>query len=1147
VLASACGGPEVTCGEGTVRRGETCVAVFEPGPACAPGTIADPSTGQCVSEARCEPGTNPNPTTGACESSTRCGSGTRLDLSTGQCLAIIDCGPGTVRSGGECLPAVSCGAGTSYDAIADACRPVQPCQPGTVLDPESGLCVSDLACGPEQVAIDGVCLPVGREIAAEADAEELTPDRNDPGFGGVAELLVLEPSGERAVFLGTIGRPVDLDGDGALDQDVDVWRFEGTAGQVLRIRALSAGVPQPAFVLRGPGGYERSSEIGYVADAQRWVVLPRTGAYELAIAPAVWLAAGIPLGGPDAGYIGVVEVVPRPTPTSIVPGETPETATALSGRLLAWTNNVITLAAPPRTAVVIDITAVDPDVAPAVLAFDAERGLVTEVALEPGRGTWIGTFVASSAETTVYFDWLRSNGTRDAFVAELVAVPVVEAGELPPDSSVLTPAQDIPALSRRAYAFSLGTGQVSFLEARLSPAWVIPNLQLLGPSGTELVVWGRRDLFFYATPGDYVVFVENTWTSDRLGVPIAGELVSPIDLGTLEPDGAPADALVGDVISGGAAAWLTAAAPAGSLLSFRIDTDEGSPNAVFYSRRGVELREATRTELDHRLHVFGDGAPVLVKLEPPVTRVLLGCRVSAAARAATAVADPEPNDQPTEAVEVGALPATVVGTVSTKGAAAFEDRERDVWSIELPQPLAPGQSLGVWLDVVDSPDAMYGGNLVSLIILGPSSAPLASIPGQSGGQQGLVGSSVVAHVGAAEGTGPFYAVVTELSAGARARYVLHAEVVDVPVEREVNDVADRADGLGPVPAAITGYWNDVSDTADAFVVDVPEPGPPGASLVARVDNLEGTTTFNVTLLDELWTELATGRNTAQLAVAPPGRYFVRLVGPANDAPHYRLRLDWGPMAEIEPNDSAAEAHVLPPVAPGAPIAVDGVINDGGRDVFVVDVTRPLTSSEGLAIRAINLSDASNVSLHLYGDPDPDTSLRVATDTGPFAWVVSGTQATGAQALTPPFGVVVAGGNFTADRYRLLIEVTGPAESEPNGTSTTADRVGPLPFSARGVIDPGDDDAWMMRLNADLAFTEALEVTARNLGDSTDLYVELLGSDFATVIASASGSPARLVSPGGMVTDFYYVRLSQTYGSSLSTDVYEFTVRIGAAE
>ena len=173
---------------------------------------------------------------------------------------------------------------------------------------ETGRCESHLACAANQIEVAGACYPADRGLAALAQAFESLGERNDPDHGGTPEILPAVPAaGEVLVFLGNTGRPADFDGNGTLEQDRDTWAFAGRVGQYLRIRALSAGLPQPAFIVEGPGGYRRESAMGYVYEAQREVVLPRDGTYWVTITPAIHELAGIAIGGTQADYIGTIE------------------------------------------------------------------------------------------------------------------------------------------------------------------------------------------------------------------------------------------------------------------------------------------------------------------------------------------------------------------------------------------------------------------------------------------------------------------------------------------------------------------------------------------------------------------------------------------------------------------------------------------------------------------------------------------------------------------------------------------------------------------------------------------------------------------------------------------------------------------------
>ena len=111
--------------------------------------------------------------------------------------------------------------------------PLDTCGTGTTFDPSTGTCRPNLVCSDGLIAHEDLCRTEAEIAALERDAVEAIVDANDPDLGGVPEPVTLEPLGGRLVFTGTIGRPADMDGDGASDQDKDSWSFDGERRTVL--------------------------------------------------------------------------------------------------------------------------------------------------------------------------------------------------------------------------------------------------------------------------------------------------------------------------------------------------------------------------------------------------------------------------------------------------------------------------------------------------------------------------------------------------------------------------------------------------------------------------------------------------------------------------------------------------------------------------------------------------------------------------------------------------------------------------------------------------------------------------------------------------------------------------------------------------
>jgi subtilisin-like proprotein convertase family protein len=308
------------CGEGTMFSEGACVPS---GDSCTQDTTFDEATLSCVpsTEVLCGEGTEIGengfctPSAGACSDKTvfedgkcviadvSCGEGTEIDPNTGHCV----------------LAAAGCAAGLAYDAESGTCMSTDEiCEVGTKFDQESGFCLND-SCNLGDVLIDGVCITPAEDLAANADL--LETENNDPNLGGTAEQLVVNPVGDDPyVFSGAIGEPTDLDADGNVDQDVDVFEFTAAAGEWFEVTVQSTGLQAPAFVVEGPNDFVRYSPMGRAQNAARTVAIPADGAYTVTVLPSLVLQTDgdiSTIGSSDWTYVGTLEAISTPTPTDI--------------------------------------------------------------------------------------------------------------------------------------------------------------------------------------------------------------------------------------------------------------------------------------------------------------------------------------------------------------------------------------------------------------------------------------------------------------------------------------------------------------------------------------------------------------------------------------------------------------------------------------------------------------------------------------------------------------------------------------------------------------------------------------------------------------------------------------------------------------
>ena len=106
---------------------------------------------------------------------------------------------------------------------------------------------------------------------------------------------------------------------------------------------------QPAFTVTGPNGYYRESQLGFALDADRQLVLPFDGEYDVTVLPSVVLqGASEPIGDANATYAAIIEVQAWPVATALavpVSGELVQSA----GSLLNLDDNFFQLSADATT------------------------------------------------------------------------------------------------------------------------------------------------------------------------------------------------------------------------------------------------------------------------------------------------------------------------------------------------------------------------------------------------------------------------------------------------------------------------------------------------------------------------------------------------------------------------------------------------------------------------------------------------------------------------------------------------------------------------------------------------------------------------------------------------------------------------------
>lgn len=1074
---AACGpgdepGDILVCGPGTEAKNGVCVAIVDPIASCGEGTEFDEDTGACEPTVRCADGTKVNDA-GECVPVAICGPGTALDLATGRCLPVASCGPGTVLDDatGRCVSSASCGAGT--DLVDGECVAVGVCAPGTVLNMDNGLCESHLECGAGQVISGGVCVSPNDAVGLEADAREPGIDNNDPGYGGTPEPLTLEPIGEQTVFVGNISRPTDFAGNGVLAQDRDVWAFDGVAGQYLRISLLGTGLPQPAFILEGPRGYTRGSSLLSTQNTVREVVLPYTGRYELMVVPTAYLTTGVPVGGANAGYVGVIEELEKPTPTPLVPGASQDSPTEVSGNLHDLSDNFFLLQGEPGDAVSLVFQDVSDTMPPAILAFDSSGALITHADVDLSFGDWVGTLV-KEAGTTIVVDWQSSTTSADAFKLAAARVPNAGTIAVAPNAKGEAAPVAIPPSQLVAYTITNSAPLVLNWTTWRSGALSGPDVQVLPASGQTVLMPDRANAAtaLYAEPDSVrTVFVYNDTTSENDAIFIwDGEPVT--DLGTLDPvTGDSVDrggALLTPDVFGPRGEWMVARLSTPGLLKLHPDLAAGDAELFYYSFWGVELHEHPLPDQATPTHYIVEEDPILVRIQATNSMVALDWSLQAEALPHPLThLDQEPNDTLEEAVPVGDLPVRFIGYLEDNSAV-------DVYQIDVPEPIDAGEAIVVHIENLDTIANGTASDAAIFTIRDEDgeilpTAQLASVSSLSHANR------VTYYIDstATQSSSKFFIHLQNRSSGFKPehRYLVDISVVAGTFEVEPNNELAEADEATVFPVTWEAHWERLDDL-DVFAFTLDEDMPSDKLLELRFHASSNGATIQLLREDE--SEVMNGGSTSsantRMSVGglAAGRYYITVKGSTSGTFRYSIgaALIDMPLLEVEPNNDATEAQSLGELAQ-VPVYVFGQATSTEVDWFKVSMSTPLAAGESVRVRCLALSGSGTPICEVYDLSDPaDPALLGFSRQNYAAGLEVNTDAT-------ELGVRVNNSSSSVRGYALLIERVGStAEKEPNNDAASADPLGELTAAGMlfqtGNITLGDDDWFSFTISEDFA-------------------------------------------------------------------------------
>lgn len=1134
---------DITCGPNTEEVDGKCVSTVDEAP-CATGTFRNPDTGQCEPDVECGAGTTYNAQTGECEPDSVCGAGTTLNEATGECEPDVECGDDTTfdPSTGTCRPDVVCGDGTHFDEDSGECEPDENCGTGTTFDPDTQTCVPDLVCGPGLTNVDGVCLSALDIIVGEADAEEATPDANDPALGGTPESITIEAGGERTVFTGTIQRPVDLDGDEVVDQDQDVWRFTGGEGQMLRIRVVSTGAFQPAFTVTGPNGYYREPQVGFTISADRQVVLPYDGEYDITVLPSLVLqGTSEPIGDDDAVYAGLVEELEWPTPTTVALSDDGEIAEA-TGSLHELSDNFLALTPGDDAPVLVNVTAAEGNTKPVLLLFTGDGEFLSEVSFSATGGietALTATYATVPPGLVAVLDWQTSNGIDVDFALEAHTLPSVDFGTVPVGETVVLPAQFVLGNAGISFTFEATAGQVVLSDFLGLSA----QLTLLSPSGDVLFSGAKPfydALFLAPETGLYRWVVVNSSASDSTAS-VAIKSFTPHDAGEFDGSSELSASFSGDEIPTGqrpGGEWFLVRNTAPAIARFDFEFQSGMPDLEVYT-----LNEGG-VAVDRRFNGEDDPATLRAyRQEPSATLARLNpsgygstpdpwirdWRVDVSVYDIPSETESEPNDTMDETNALPALPARIMG--------ASIDDEIDLFTLTLDTPLQEGEAI-----VIDAENLT--GTTSLWMRIREAGTTLEDDHLYQSAQVPLTRWMITPD----DGPGPFV-IELEGTGNNPFEYLLEVERVSANTDSEPNDTVAAPQDLGTLSLAdlpFEIYGTTASNDADVFRLALDEGLPAGTALRVRAENLielfdlrfaaytaGGTLLSDVDHEDGVLLVEVPDTNPVLLEVKGESSFRTEL---------YRIVIDVIGPVESEPNDTRAQATPLPALAEGESTAIWATEKRLSHDYFQINLDSPLTEGEALLVRWYNGTERGDIIVSVRDGADAVLAVsETYSGTVPFAPVGE----------AGPFYVrVTPNGSFSSPRQLYLLEVERVSgytvESEPNDDMDSANALD-LPAHVLAMWYDDDPDLYSVTLESELGAGEKLIVDLV-VPDANDfVQVRVLDEAGEELAATVDLVPYLEVDlPVGTAGTSYFIEVAAV--TSLFVDerlFYDMVVDIGA--
>ncbi len=519
LMTVGCGGVE--CGPNTTEKNGQCVPAYAK--VCADGTSLNPDTGKCELDSPpvdCGAGTELQD--GSCVVvAAACGDNAQLDANSSKCVPTDTvCGDGLAFTDGKCMPTD------------------QVCDGGTVFSQSTGTCMPEATCQAGDVVLNGNCVRPAQKLAADADVT--SSENDDPSMGGTANAMTLT-DGQQTVFTGNVDAPADLDGDGVADQDVDVFSFEATAGQIFTVSVQPVDGTSMGFVVSDESGhFMRYSDAGFASGSARKVLIPRDGTYYIAVAPAAYLASdgNFAATGEDGwSYVGTIEQADPLSATDV------DTSSAdVAGQMLDITDNWFKLTN-LTNGDAVKITPTVADGATGVLEiWSSATDFVQTLPLQSGQEV---SAVLPTGDVYFFVDWTRRLGNDTTFDLGVQTVPGENLGDVPAGGTVSSTDTTLAGDGNALYAVTAAPGEVIEIAQHNDQDSGI-DVSVTAPDGTLLLdsdyLSTTNDYAYAYAPngGTFTISVTNSSSSDSANFGLTVNSVTPTDEG---------DVAAGDQIS----------------------------------------------------------------------------------------------------------------------------------------------------------------------------------------------------------------------------------------------------------------------------------------------------------------------------------------------------------------------------------------------------------------------------------------------------------------------------------------------------------------------------------------------------------------------------------------------------------------------